>query len=109
MPQRDALLLEQYQLTMGHVVTHPELEHAVRDAAAAAAAKDQPPEYIDLMPWLERRGFVLPAGSTAKLRLPSAVEANEDDDTQIIICVSYHGHSFCAEWRPPIVIETPSN
>jgi hypothetical protein len=102
-PEHEPLVLEEYQLTMGHVVTHPELEHALHDAAVAAASLDERPEYIDLLPWLERRGFVLPPGSTARLRLPATDDPDEPPD--ILVCIGIGGHSFCAEWHPPIVID----
>ena len=107
--------LEQFQLAIGHFVTHPELQPATNEAVAA-----NPGAYggdgIDILPYLQRHGFVLPPGSTARfVRAAAGSEADTDvqsaadssDDDHYLVCVTIGTHDWCAEIRPPIVIETP--
>jgi hypothetical protein len=94
--------LEDFQLVMGHVITHPELEHVFREGLALAAHEGDDGDGVDVLAILKRRGFVLPPDSTARVRPP--VTDDPTDPGYILVCVSYHGHDFCAEWTPPITI-----
>jgi hypothetical protein len=101
--------LEQFRLTMGHVVSHPELGPAIEAAwsgvdhdSAAAADVD-----IDVLPTLLDHGFALPEGATARLTTTPPPTGSGDNDVvaEISVCIFIAGTVHCVTFQPPIVIQ----